>query len=405
VHALLHLDPLGRCRLIGQELLSLLEGERLPCALVDLDAVDRNVDRIRSRLNGKRLRTASKSVRHVGLLERILRRGGPDFQGLMCFTAEEAIFLAGQGFDDLLVAYPTLQHGVLTRLAATGKKVSVVADCREHLEALGRAGRDAGCALKAVLELDVSYRRGPLHLGVRRSPIRSPADAVKMARLTREIAGVELGGIMAYEAHVAGVPDASPFAPAMNPLKRAMKALAMPEVRRLRADTVEALRADGFALEIINGGGTGSVHLTSTEEVVTEVTAGSAFICSHLFSAFVDLDLEPAAWFACEAVRRSDAGMVTCLGGGYVASGQPGWDKLPLPVQPPGLAYLSIEGAGEVQTPLRNVPETLRLGDPVLFRHAKAGELAERFNEYLLLREGRIASREPTYRGQGQCFL
>ncbi len=405
MEVLQHLDPPGRCRLIGQDVLGLLKGETLPCAVVDLDAVDRNVDRIRTRLNGKKLRTASKSVRHVGLLERILRRGGDDFQGLMCFTAQEATFLASQGFDDLLVAYPTLQHEPLTELAATGRDVRVVADCREHLEAMGRAGRDAGRALKAVLELDLSYRRGPLHLGVRRSPLRRPADVLKMAHLTREIEGVELGGLMAYEAHVAGVPDASPFAPAMNPLKRAMKALALPELQRLRAETVKALHAEGFKLEVVNGGGTGSVHLTSTEEVVTEVTAGSGFLCSHLFSAFVDLDLEPAAWFACEAVRRSDAGMVTCLGGGYVASGQPGWDKVPLPVAPSGLDYLSMEGAGEVQTPLRNVPDTLSLGDPVLFRHAKAGELAERFNEYLLLRGGRVTAREPTYRGQGRSFL
>ena len=53
-----------------------LDGQRLPCAVVDLDALERNVDRIRERLEGKRCRVASKSVRHVGLLRRILRRGG-----------------------------------------------------------------------------------------------------------------------------------------------------------------------------------------------------------------------------------------------------------------------------------------------------------------------------------------
>jgi D-serine deaminase-like pyridoxal phosphate-dependent protein len=61
-----------------------------------------------------------------------------------------------------------------------------------------------------------------------------------------------------------------------------------------------------------------------------------------------------------------------------------------------------------VQTPLavpRGVEAELELGDPVFFRHAKAGELAEHFAEYLLVRGSRIEARAPTYRGLGRCFL
>ena len=65
-----------------------------------------------------------------------------------------------------------------------------------------------------------------------------------------------------------------------------------------------------------------------------------------------------------------------------------------------------MEGAGEVQTPLR-VPAGVRLelGDPVFFRHAKAGELAEHVPEYLLVRGDQIEDRAPTYRGMGACYL
>src|SRR5678816_3513087 len=90
-------------------------------------------------------------------------------------------------------------------------------------------------------------------------------------------------------------------------------------------------------------------------------------------------------WFALQVSRSSDAGYVTCLGGGYVASGAPGWDKVPKPEFPRGLALLPDEGCGEVQTPLRvSRSEDPALGSRVLFRPAKAGEHAERFNEYLL---------------------
>ncbi|MCB9761718.1 MAG: alanine racemase [Alphaproteobacteria bacterium] len=388
-----------------------LDGERLPAALVDLDALERNVDRLVALLGDKTLRVASKSVRHTGLMRRILARGGARLRGLMCFTAAEAAWLHTQGFDDLLVAYPTVQPqalDALARAAAQGATVWAVVDCPAHLAALDRAGREAGVVLRAVLELDVSYRPlgGRVHLGARRSPIRSAAGALALARAAESFSNVRIAGLMAYEGHLAGLPDDNPFSRAMNPARRTLKKLAWPRVTRLRAQVVEALQGAGVTLELVNGGGTGSVALTAREPCVTEVTAGSGFVCPHLFSYFVGLALEPAAFFALEVCRVSDPGFVTALGGGYVASGEPGWDRLPLPWSPPGMAYVSIEGAGEVQTPLQVPPGVqLDLGDPVIFRHAKAGELAERFNDYLLLRDGRVVAREPTYRGQGQAFL
>ena len=105
-------------------------------------------------------------------------------------------------------------------------------------------------------------------------------------------------------------------------------------------------------------------------------------------------------------VRKPGDGFVTCHGGGLIASGAAGPDRLPIPTFPEGLSLLPLEGAGEVQTPLRGPgTQLLSLGDPVFFRHAKAGELAEHFNEYLLVRGERIVARAPTYRGLGKCFL
>ena len=64
------------------------------------------------------------------------------------------------------------------------------------------------------------------------------------------------------------------------------------------------------------------------------------------------------------------------------------------------------EGAGEVQTPLRHPASVaLKIGEPMLFRHAKAGELCERFNELLLITGGRVVDQVTTYRGDGKCFF
>jgi D-serine deaminase-like pyridoxal phosphate-dependent protein len=209
---------------------------------------------------------------------------------------------------------------------------------------------------------------------------------------------------MAYEAQIAGVGDGVGAISATA--TRAMKSASRVQVERMRADVVHALEAAQLRPTIVNGGGTGSVRWNAREAALTEVTAGSGFIDSHLFDAYRDLALVPAAWFALQVVRRPAPRIVTCHGGGYVASGRAGADRLPLPALPEGLTLLSLEGAGEVQTPVA-LPAgvDVAIGDPIFFRHAKAGELAEHFNEYLFVRGDRVVARAPTYRGLGRCFL
>jgi D-serine deaminase-like pyridoxal phosphate-dependent protein len=397
------------------ELRELLHEEPLPCALVDLGALERNLERLlqdsAAEARGKTLRLATKSVRCVRLLRLALERGGPSVRGLMTFSAAETLFLARQGFDDLLLAYPTLQQDdleTLATLAAGGRRVLVAVDSVQQIEALGREAARRGAVVQAVLDLDLSWRPLPgLHLGVRRSPVRTSAQALELARRIQATDGLELGGLLAYEAQIAGLPDNSPGAPVSNALRRLLKRLSQKDVASRRAEVVRTLRQHGFALPLVNGGGTGSVRSTPAEESITEVTVGSGLYCPHLFDRYTGLRLEPAAFFALQAVRASDRGFVTCHGGGYVASGGAGPDRLPLPCLPEGLELLVLEGAGEVQTPLRARPgaELPEPGAPVLFRHAKAGELCEHFNELLLVRGRAIVERAPTYRGQGRSFL
>jgi D-serine deaminase-like pyridoxal phosphate-dependent protein len=177
-------------------------------------------------------------------------------------------------------------------------------------------------------------------------------------------------------------------------------------VAKRRAELRAALEAAGLPPATFNGAGTGSFDLAAAEDALTEVTAGSGLLCAHLFDYYRNIRFEPALWFALPVVRIPDPGYATCLGGGYVASGAAGPDRLPVPVSPAGAELVSAEGAGEVQTPVRlpdGVPVQLR--DPVVFRPAKTGELAERFESYLLVADGAVAGKARTYRGLGQCFF
>jgi len=387
-------------------------GEPLPVALVDLDALDRNVDTLVApvRRAGKTLRVASKSVRCAEILRRIAARGGDTIQGVMAFSPAEAGYLVDEGFSDVLVAYPTAQMEGAALIADAnrrGARVAVVADAPEHLALLAAAAEKAGVRVPVIVDVDVSYRPlgDRLHVGVRRSPLRTPEAVVDLAEAARRSPHLTFAGLLAYEAHIAGVPDHSPLAPLLDGPKRALKRLARGPARAQRMEVRRALERRGIDVPLFNGGGTGSVAWSADDPALTEVAAGSGFLDSHLFDGFDGLALEPAAFFALQITRRPGPEFVTCQGGGFIASGAPGPDRQPIPYLPAGLRLVGLEGAGEVQTPLL-VPEGARLdlGAPVFFRHAKAGELAEHFNAYLLVRRDGIETRALTYRGAGRCF-
>ncbi len=391
-----------------------IDGEPLPCAFVDLDQVDRNIDTLLApvRAAGKTLRVASKSLRCAALLRHIEARGEGVVQGVMAFSSKEAAWLASEGFHDIFVAYPTAQPSDAQALARANQgeaTVGIVVDDPAHLDLLEAAAREAGVVVPVVVEVDVSYRPAGdlLHIGSRRSPLRTAEATLSLCEEVDRRPHVRLMGVMGYEGHIAGLQDDNPFSNrAMNHTLRWIKRKAVPACAELRERIAAGLTSRGIAYDLFNGGGTGSVETTSAESAVTEATAGSGFVDSHLFDYYAHLTLQPAIGFALQVVRRPDKRHVTCHGGGYIASGAAGPDRMPLPWLPEGVKYVSMEGAGEVQTPLV-VPKSLRLelGDPVFFRHAKAGELAEHFNEYLLLRGQEIVERVPTYRGAGHCFL
>jgi D-serine deaminase-like pyridoxal phosphate-dependent protein len=389
-------------------------GRRLPLAFVDLDRFDANVDYVADtqKHSGKTIRVASKSIRCPGLIRRVFDKGGPAFRGILAFTMEEGALLADQGFDDIIVAYPTVQRSdmdLMADIAARGTRIALVVDSAAQLKCLAQAGRQSRVILDACLEIDMSYRPvgRALHLGVRRSPLRKPDQAVRLARRAADLEGVRITAVMGYEAQIASVNDSVPGQRLKNTILRRMKQRSMAELMTGGKPLFRPLKQAGCTIDIVNGGGSGSLKATAMDSTVTEVTAGSAFFAPGLFRHFHEVTFQPSAFFALQVVRRPAPHMITCLGGGYVASGEVGPNKLPWPVMPPGLTYIGMEGAGEVQTPL-NLPAGIPgpdIGDPVFFQHAKAGELCERFNHLLLVKNGQIVDKVETYRGQGYAFL
>lgn len=394
-----------------RECLRALDDTPLPAAFVDLAALDTNIDRLVAPIRAahKRLRIASKSVRCPALMRAIAERAGDAVIGYMTASAAETAFYAAEGIRDLVLAYPTMQRSDAAHLARANRNAlaATVVDDAAQLALLSDAARAEGTTIPVVIDVDMSWRPAgdAIHVGVRRSPLRDPAAIVALARRIAGTPHLRFHGIQGYEAQIAGLPD-RPLARAWgNPLVRALKRGSRPAVADLRARVVGALVAENLAPAIVNGGGTGSVGWSSTDAALTEITVGSGFLAGHLFDRYAGLALEPALAFALAVTRRPSPTVVTCFGGGWISSGAAGPDRLPRPVWPPDGALLAAEGAGEVQTPVAFTGEVPALGDAVVFRPAKSGELAEHFNEYVLVRAGTIVDRVRTYRGLGHAFI
>ncbi|MDQ0154211.1 amino acid deaminase/aldolase [Robertmurraya andreesenii] len=377
----------------------------LPSLLLDLDAFDANCREIAKKANGKKLRIASKSIRSVSVLKRILESNSV-YQGIMTFSPHEAIFLAEKGFDDILMGYPCWDKEALSKIAQlTESRIVLMVDCIEHIDYLEKIAEETKGSFYLCVDVDMSTTFPGLHFGVRRSPIKTEHSALELAERIQQAQRIELLGVMGYEAQIAGVGDRVPSQQMKNKLITYLKGKSITEIQSRRGKIIEMLRKKGFALSLVNGGGTGSLHTTTTEDYITEVTVGSGFYSPLLFDYYKDFCYKPSLFFALPVVRRPAPNIYTCLGGGYIASGAIGKDKEPKPVFPPGGKLLSLEGAGEVQTPVFFEKETLEIGDPIIFRAAKAGEVCERFNEIICISNGEIVDRYPTYRGEGACFL
>jgi D-serine deaminase-like pyridoxal phosphate-dependent protein len=379
-----------------------------PFAVVDLDAFDDNAAALTARAAGKPIRVASKSVRCRALLSRVLAR--PGWHGVLAYTLPEAIWLVRTGVSgDVLVAYPSVDRRAIRELTTQpdlAAAIVLMIDSLDHLNLIDAvAGSDERPEVRICLELDASWRPGGrVHVGVRRSPVHSAAEAGALAGRLADRPGFRLVGMMCYEAHVAGVGDAPPGAPVRGRAIRVLQRRSIAELRERRAAAVAAVRAHAD-LEFVNGGGTGSVATTAADESVTEVAAGSGLYGPTLFDAYASWRPTPAALFALPVVRRPGPRIATVLGGGWIASGPTGPSRRPTPWLPPGLRFRAGEGAGEVQTPLVGAAANrLRPGDRVWFRHAKAGELCEHVNELHLV-DGDTATPAPTYRGEGYAFL
>jgi len=265
-----------------------IAGLEAPFAVIDEPALWANADDLVRRAGGVPIRVASKSVRVRGIVEGALAREG--FAGVMSYSLAESTWLADSGIDDILVAYPTTNRKALHDLVADDKRraaITLMIDSTESLDFIDGVLGASHRTIRVCIDVDSSLKIGPVHLGVRRSPVHTAKEAGKLAAAVARRHGFNLVGVMFYDAQIAGLPDSSPAV-------RLVKARSAAELLERRTRVVDVVSTH-TNLEIVNAGGTGSLEVTGADPAITELTAGSGLFSPTLFDGYDAWEARAAA--------------------------------------------------------------------------------------------------------------
>ncbi len=380
-----------------------------PSAWLDLDALDKNIALVNAKTANVNLRIATKSIRSLAVLNYI-KENTPNYIGLMSYSAEESAYLLEHGFDNILCAYPTFDKDNIVKTFAyteQGSTMVWMVDRIEQWQLLEQLAKQHNTEVSICLDVNMSMPLPMLYFGTKRSALMTKKQLKKLLRSANQFTHSQVVGVMGYEAQIAGLPEHIPNKALLTPAIRALKARSKKQVRKRRSALVKWLKKMGYELRLVNGGGSGSMAFTCAQAEISEITVGSAYYYPALFDYMDSMtEFTPSAGFVLQVTRQPEKEVITCHGGGFVASGSVGVDKSPVIHYPHNLQILDDEGFGEVQTPMQATDGklTVAVGDYIWCRHAKAGELCEHFNQLSVYRDSKLVDEWLTYRGDGKAF-
>jgi D-serine deaminase-like pyridoxal phosphate-dependent protein len=228
-----------------------LETLETPAALVDVERVEANLRRgdAYARGHGLRWRPHTKTHKVPELAAQQLQAGAT---GVTVATPHEAEVMATVA-DDIFLAYAPVGAARLARLMRLPGHVrlSVALDSREALAGLSEAARGAGRTVGVLVELD---------LGMRRVGVRTPEEAVALAREVQAAEAVEYRGVTFYPGHIRA-PQGE-----LGPLLQGVST-------RLRG-FLDALSAAGLKPEVVSGGSTPTLWRSHEMAGLTEIRPG-----------------------------------------------------------------------------------------------------------------------------------
>ncbi len=243
-----------------------------PCLIVDLDAFERNVARMRDFCTqmGVRHRVHGKMHKSADVAKYQIEHGNA--VGVCCQKVSEAEAFARAGIKDVLVSNQVRDPAKIDRLARLpklGARAIVCCDDVTNVADLSAAATRHGTTIEVLVEIDC---------GAGRCGVTTTPAVVEIAKAVDAAPGLKFSGIQAYQGamqHMEKYED-----------RKAKIDIAVAMVR----DAVDALKAEGLDCDIVGGGGTGSYYFEGNSGVYNELQCGSYAFMDADYGRILDKD-------------------------------------------------------------------------------------------------------------------
>lgn len=309
-----------------------------PCLVVDLDALERNVEKMARMCAdiGVDLRPHAKAHKCAEIAHRQVAAGA---KGVCVATVGEAETLAAAGINDLLVTSTIGNRKKIERLGSLtrrGVSVTAVVDCHEMVELFGSVAQDDDVSFNLLIDLD---------MGRHRAGIGDAAEARAVGEKVATNSRLHLLGMQAYAGHLSHMTS---YSERKEGLRKA--SLVIEEMRAALSD----LFSDS---PIVTGGSTGTSLLDFDAGLYTEFQFGSYVFMDTEYRC-VDIDgnggapFEPSLFLQSSVISNRHQGFVTTDGGDKRLASKYGKPPVISRGAPTGSTYrASSDEHGQVRLP------------------------------------------------------
>jgi D-serine deaminase-like pyridoxal phosphate-dependent protein len=242
-----------------------------PAVWVDLDAMEKNVRLLQSRLGAVRWLPVVKAHKAAGLAQRLIDLGATGVVVLTVNEAEAMSVLRGKNLT-IYIANQVTVPPKLTRLVQLAARhphlrYRVNVDNAMNAADLNNAAKGAGVVLDVVIELNIGHNR----TGV------TPAQTVALAQLIAAKPNLRLVGIAGYEGHTPVLPPPEKLA-------------ATQRAHSVLREAKELLEGSGVRVEVVSGGGSSNYPQALAVGVLNELQAGGVALCDKLYLTLAHLE-------------------------------------------------------------------------------------------------------------------
>jgi 3-hydroxy-D-aspartate aldolase len=333
-----------------------------PALLVDLDALERNIQTMSEFANANNisLRPHFKTVKIPDIALMQIKAGA---KGITCAKLSEAEVLADAGVENILLANQIVAPTKMDRLAKLAgriKYMAVAVDSIENVIALNDACVKHGTKLYVLVELDV---------GMGRCGVRSYEEGLDVARAITKSPNLIFDGIQAYEGNLVLNPDLQERGKGVDWL--------LSYVGGFKS----FLEQNYIPVNEVSGGGSGTFNLTSNSDLYTELQVGSYIYMDTRYGK-LELPFEQALYILCMVMSKHDG--VAVLDGGLKSISTDNGDPLLI-----GLNAETIKLSEEHCT-LRSPDVELNLRDTVIFTPSHCCTTINLYDTVYGVRDGRV---------------